>query len=94
MPNFMSYEDAQTVLAPYAEKIGKWSSSVSCLTGDTTCTITDTAILSTSIIEDYCENSSGTKIAVTQIDITTGQAILHFDALEEATSFKLHIINL
>lgn len=94
MSNFMSYEDATTVLTAYAEKIGKWSSAVSCLVGDTTCTITDSAILSTSIIVDFCENSSGTKIAVTQIDVTTGQAVLHFDALEEATSFKLHIINL
>ena len=94
MSNFMSYEDATIVLTSYANHIGKWTSSVACLVGDTTCTITDSSILTTSIVENYCENSSGTRIPVSQIDITTGQAVLHFDALEEATSFRLKVINL
>lgn len=70
-----------------------WSSSVSCLVGDTTCTITDASILTTSVIEPFAENASGDVIAVTNIAVTTGQAVLTFGALEEATSFKLRISN-
>lgn len=71
-----------------------WTDPVTCAIGDTTCTITNQSILLTSIIEDWCENASGTKIAVPEITVTSGQAVLNFDALEEATSFRLHIINL
>ena len=70
-----------------------WTSAVNCIIGDTTATFTDANIRTTSIIEDFCENSSGTKIAVSQITVTNGQAVLNFSALSEATSFKLHIIN-
>ena len=70
-----------------------WTAAVSCLVGDTTCTITNAAIATTSVIDDYCQNASGTKIVVPEITVTTGQAVLHFAALEEATSFKLHIFN-
>ena len=73
---------------------GKWTSAVNCAIGDTTATITDANIQTTSIIEDYCSNSSGTKINVPEITVTTGQAVLHFDALEEATSFRLYVVNL
>ena len=71
-----------------------YTTPVSCLTGDTTCTIVDEHILATSIIDDYSENSSGTKINVPIIDIATGQAVLHFDALSEDTDFMLRITNL
>ena len=76
-------------------KVGEhWTTPVSCSTGDTTCTIIDGEIATTSIIEDWCQNASGTKVVVPQITVTTGQAVLTFDALEEATSFRLHIYNL
>lgn len=65
-----------------------------CAIGDETCTIEDEAILTTSIIDVYSENSSGTPINVESVVVTTGQAVLSFDALEEATSFMLHVINL
>lgn len=65
-----------------------------CAIGDETCTIEDEAILTTSIIDVYSENSSGTPISVSSVVVTTGQAVLHFDALTEATSFKLHVVNL
>ena len=70
---------------------GTWSSAVSCAVGATTATITDAAITTSSNIEDFCENSSGTKINVPKIVVTTGQAVLHFDALTEATDFKIKI---
>ncbi len=73
---------------------GTWTNPVNCAIGDTTATITDANILTTSIIEDYSQNSSGTKINVPEITVTTGQAVLHFDALEEATSFRLYVVNL
>lgn len=65
-----------------------------CAIDDESCTIEDEAILTTSIIDVYSENSSGTPINVESIVVTTGQAVLSFDALEEATSFMLHVINL
>lgn len=71
-----------------------YSSTVSCLVGDTTCTITDANILTTSIIEPYTQNSSGNPISYTNIAVTTGQAIITFSALEEATDFIVKITNL
>lgn len=65
----------------------------SCAIGDDTCTIEDEAILTTSIIDVYSENDSGTPINIESVVVTTGQAVLSFDALEEATSFMLHVIN-
>lgn len=76
------------------ENMVSWSSSVSCVVDDTTCTITDSKIATTSIIEPFSENASGDTVVVTNITVTTGQAVLSFDALTEATSFKLRITNL
>lgn len=83
----------------YDSTAGKWKNkgkwlSVSCVVGDTTATFTDNDILTTSVIEDYCENTSGKKINVEQIVATTGQIVYHFDALEEATTFYAKITNL
>lgn len=72
---------------------GSWSSSVSASIGDTTVTIADSSIATTSTIEAYSENSSGTPVAVTQYTVTSGQVVLTFGALKEATSFKVKIYN-
>ena len=67
----------------------------SCAIGATTSTIQNVNILTTSIIENIlCENTSGTPIAITSCVVTTGQAVLSFGALTEATSFRLHVVNL
>ena len=71
-----------------------YSSPVSCLAGDTYCTIQDSHILTTSIIEDYSENASGTKINVSSITVTTGQVVLNFDALSVDTDFMIKITNI
>jgi hypothetical protein len=71
-----------------------YSLPVSCLAGDTYCTIQDSHILTTSIIEDYSENASGTKINVSSITVTTGQVVLNFDALSVDTDFMVKIINI
>lgn len=70
-----------------------WTTPVSCAVGDTTCTIQNVNILTTSIIDYYTENASNTHIDAKQV-ITAGQDVLTFDALEEATNIRLHIINL
>lgn len=70
-----------------------WTAPVSCAVGDTTCTIQNANILTTSIVDYYTENASNKHINAEQV-ITAGQDVLTFDALEEATNIRLHIINL
>lgn len=82
-------DDIEDVLAETS-----YTSAVSCLVDDTTCTITDSNIKTTSLIEVFSSNSSGDTTVVTNIAVTNGQAVLTFDALVEATSFKLRITNL
>ena len=71
-----------------------YTSAVSCVTGDTTKTITDSNIHTTSIIDIYPQTASGKFPSVTQAVATEGQLVITFDALEEATDFRLHIVNL
>jgi hypothetical protein len=73
---------------------GVWTTPVSCSVGATSCTITDANILTTSILDLYYENTSGKVQYHNSVVVTTGQAVISFDALTEATSFRLHIINL
>lgn len=69
-----------------------WTTPVSCAVGDTTVMIQDANILTTSVIDDYAENALG-KYNRESIVVTTGQAVLTFEALEAATTIKLHIMN-
>lgn len=71
-----------------------WSSIVSCAIGDTSATFSNASILTTSIIEPYSQNSSGTPMGYSTITVTVGQVVLAFDALEEATDFRIKITNL
>ena len=70
---------------------GYWTNTVSALVGDTTATITDANILTTSVIDIYAETASGKPLNYESCVVTTGQAVLTFPALEEATSIKLWI---
>lgn len=70
-----------------------WSSAVSGAVGATSVTISDSAIATTSAIDIYCQNTSGTPISLSTVVATTGQVVVSFDALTEATSFKAHIFN-
>jgi hypothetical protein len=70
-----------------------WSSAVSKAVGSTSVTISDPAIATTSAIDIYCQNTSGTPISLSTVVATTGQVVVSFDALTEATSFKAHIFN-
>lgn len=70
-----------------------WSSAVSCAAGSTSCTITDAAITTSSIVEPFIDDGSGDAIPYSNVTITTGQAVISFDALESASSFKVRITN-
>lgn len=80
------YSPAQTL--PYVV-----TSAVSAAISATTVTISDASIATTSVIDIFSQNTSGTLINVKTCVVTTGQAVLTFDALEEATSFILHVYN-
>ena len=73
---------------------GTWTTPVNCAIGDTTKTISNASIRTTSVIEYYSENASGTPLSINTMVVTNGQAVLNFDALSEATSIRLHVINL
>lgn len=72
----------------------KMSSKVTCAIGATSATITDASIATTSIIYPYFENTSGDAMAYTNITVTTGQAVVSFAALTEATDVYVKITNL
>ena len=73
---------------------GVWTTPVSCLVGDTTCTITNSAIHTTSTIKAYSETSSGTPVGYEKIVVTEGQAVITFaSALTEAANIKLNVLN-
>lgn len=82
--------DATKIYAPLAFKA---TSAVSAAISATSVTISDSAIATTSTIDIFSETTSGALINVKSCVITTGQAVLTFDALTEAASFKLHIYN-
>lgn len=72
---------------------GIWTSAVTAAVSATSVTINDDAIGTTSILDVYSQNASGTVITVNDIDVTPGTAVLSFPALAEATDFILHIVN-
>ena len=80
-------------LSSVAAVAGFFTSAVSCAVGATSATISNAGITATSVIEVYCDNQSGTGIPIASITATSGQAVVTFDALTEATSFKLHVRN-
>lgn len=72
---------------------GIWTSAVTAAVSTTSVAINNDAIGTTSILEVYSQNASGTVITVNDIDVTPGTAVLSFPALAEATDFILHIVN-
>ena len=70
-----------------------WSSTVSGAVGDTSVTVSNSSIATTSTITPYCSNSSGTPIALNTLTVSSGSAVISFPALTEATTFKLLIQN-
>lgn len=72
-----------------------WTDSevVSCVTGDTSVTIEDTAISATSTLMPFMQSASNKQFAPTTTTITTGQVVYTFPALTEATDFYVKIFN-
>ena len=73
---------------------GVYTVPVSCAIGDTSVEITNLYILETSIIDVYPENASGYIQAVSRVAVEYNKATLYFSALQEATNFRLKIVNL
>ena len=69
------------------------TASVSASVSATSVTISDLSISATSLLTPYCQNTSGSIVPIKTCNATTGSATLTFDALDEATSFKLMVIN-
>jgi len=78
------------------EKRTTFSSSVSCVTGDTSVTIQDANIhaLSTCMVEPFIQSASGKQFAPLTTTITEGQVVYTFKALTEATDFCVRITNI
>lgn len=91
--NITSQGNAIVSLGNDIDALNVWTTPVSCAVGDTTVTIQDVNILTTSKVDPYSENASGTPLNVESCVVTTGQAVLTFGALEEATNITLHIMN-
>ena len=72
---------------------GIWTPAVTAVANATSVTINNDAIGTTSILEVYSQNASGTVVTVNDIDVSAGTAVLTFPALAEATDFILHIVN-
>jgi len=72
-----------------------WTSPATVLTGDTSVTIYDSRIKSTSVIKKYVEPfSDGEILGVSNIQITDGQAVLTFSSAAKAdTTIKLEIMD-
>lgn len=91
----VNYSSGITVKAKIDSIAGVWTSTVSCLTGDTSATINNANIRTTSIINPYIQTTSGSAVAYTSIVITKGKAVITFaSALTEPASVKLQILNL
>jgi len=55
-------------------------------------TISDAKITTTSVIDIYAQNTSGDEVHYLTKTLSSGQLVLTFDALAEATSFILVIM--
>ena len=67
----------------------EWTTPVSCLTGDTSCTIQNAHIYTTSTIDPYSDPPT----PYSNITVTNGQAVITFPALSQNTDIKLLIFN-
>lgn len=72
---------------------GTWTSAVSCLVGDTSKTISNSSITTSSVIKPYSQTSSGIPVSYKKIVVSSGSATITFaSALTEAASIKLQIL--
>lgn len=89
----VNYSEQQTVKQKIDNVAGVWTSAVSCLVGDTSKTISNSSITTSSIINPYSQTSSGIPVAYKKIVVSNGSATITFEsALAEAASIKLQIL--
>ena len=73
---------------------GVWTDPVTALTGDTSVTITNTALHTSSVITPHSQTSSGALVSYDSIVVTEGQAVITFsDTLTENVDVQLNIKN-
>jgi len=73
--------------------LGKWTATQNKVIGDTSVSFTDSAISSTSTLDLYSETASGEPVNYNTQTLSGTTVIYTFDALTEATTFKLWIRN-
>lgn len=71
-----------------------WTAATPALTGATSCTVTNSSISSTSVLEVFFENTSMTDPVAKVTSVSGTTATISFDALAEDTNFRLRITNL
>ena len=72
----------------------KWTNPVSCSIGDTTVTIEDDNILTSSAIDVYIQTASGAEVPHDSVEVSAGEAVITFSsALEEAAEVRLNILD-
>ena len=79
------------------QALGVWTTPVSAAVGDTTVTITDANIHTTSKIffmsDNQTSSSDNIPIVRESVNVTEGTCVITFPALEKATVFTLWVIN-
>ena len=88
----LSATNTQVAIDEVSGMMPVWSSIGPCITGDTTLTISDTRITTSSAIELFKETGTA-NVNILSKTITTGQIVYTFDPLTEATSFRIRISN-
>ena len=70
-----------------------YTAAVSVGVGGTSATITNSSITTSSLIEVFFQSSTGDVAYVTKVAVSAGRAVIYFEALTVATSFRLRISN-
>ena len=90
----VNYSSGTSVKQKIDNVAGAWTTVVSCLTGDSSVTINNANIHTTSVIDIYYENSSGTPVFYKNTVVTEGRLVITFESeLTESVNIKLKIIN-
>ena len=95
----VNYSPGTSVKKKIDAVAGVWTTAVSCLVGDTSKTITNSAIHTTSFIKsfgqyDSASNYAGMPVPYKKIAVSEGSAVVDFgQALPAAASIVLQIIN-
>lgn len=90
----LQYDSTAQKWSNSALDLPAYTSAVTGSVGATSVTITDASITASSVLELFTQNTSGTPMSYTNVSVTSGSVTYTFDALTEATDFKVRITNL